>query len=194
MEFVDSYVAKKEVLNERVLAAAARLVLVHLYALAASDCYTPNHNHGVMQDRTLMRVAHRLRHLPDAEALWEHAAERFQSAQLATSVSPDGVYAENSPNYHILFIGLLVQFIESHLDAGRAVVGTAQAQMPDEPAQPHLLVQHPARVRPLGEGGPDLRRVVVPEPDVDARGGQLVAREQEGPRLGELHPMPGHDP
>lgn len=110
-----------EALSLPVMAAVAKLLLTHLYALAAEPCYTPRHNHGVMQDMAVMKLAQRFSHLPDAEALWDHAARRFMELQLADAVSSDGVHREHSPHYHVLFSSWLPRISNLYKASGRSI-------------------------------------------------------------------------
>jgi hypothetical protein len=118
---LDRYIADRPVLNRRVLDAGAQLVLTHLYGLAADVCYTPRHNHGMMQDLAILSWAPRFPALRDAESFWEHAQERMLVDQVRKSVTADGVHTENTGVYHLFFITLLNGAIRVHLDAGLEV-------------------------------------------------------------------------
>lgn len=115
--FIDAYIRHHDRIDEGVLTAAATVLLSHLYALAVDACYAPGHNHGLMQDRTLMIRALRLPALSDSTGLVELAERRMIDQQIAYSVTPDFIHAENSPTYQLLFVRLLTTVIEEAYDA-----------------------------------------------------------------------------
>jgi hypothetical protein len=99
------------VLDRRAVHAAASIILSHLYAQATDACYIPRHNHGVMQDLSILRHVRRFPALRDAGLLWKIAIDRLDQ-QVADSVTADGIHIENSPGYQVLYTGLLTDAID----------------------------------------------------------------------------------
>lgn len=68
--------------------------------------HTRNHNHGLFQDFALLVTA---THLDGAGAIggWRQLAVARLDGELAFLFSPDGVYLENSPGYHLAVTRLL---------------------------------------------------------------------------------------
>ncbi|HJL19080.1 MAG TPA: heparinase II/III family protein, partial [Sandaracinaceae bacterium LLY-WYZ-13_1] len=106
--FLRRYAQTHETVNRRVVVAAARIVLSHLYTLARDPCYDHGHNHGFMQDGALLRHALAIGDgLTDTDALVRLAEDRLVNEQLAVSIGPDGVHRENSPHYHLTYAELI---------------------------------------------------------------------------------------
>ncbi len=133
---VEAYIAGKPVLNRRFLHAAAQLILTHLYGMAAGGCYAPQHNHSVMVDLALLDKVRRFPALRDGDRFLDIAERRLLDEQVARSVTDDGIHVENSPGYHLYFIELLQQAIETYLGAGAAI-------------PPALIAAHDAMIEPL---------------------------------------------
>lgn len=110
--FTLSYARHATEPSREVLRACARILLSHMYALALAPLYLPRHNHGLMQDRSLLMHAKLLPALLDAPAFIDLAERRLQREQLERSTTADHVHVENSPHYHLLFVRLLAQLVE----------------------------------------------------------------------------------
>lgn len=112
------YVEAHDALDRRIVDAVAQLMLIHVYAIASDACYSPGHNHGLMQDLALLRHLPDLRGLREYESLYEMAATRFE-AQVRFAVTDEGVHVENSPHYHLVFAQLLTGAIDAFREAGK---------------------------------------------------------------------------
>ena len=118
--FLRAYIDNRERVDRRVLRAALRILLSHLYGLALELCYVPRHNHGLMQDRTLLIQASRLPALVDSQALVALAEERLLSEQVAKSVTSDFIHIENSPTYQLLLVNVLTLILnEAYFECDR---------------------------------------------------------------------------
>lgn len=115
------YMEVSETLNRRVLLAAVTIVLSHLYALAVESLYAAGHNHGLMQDRTLLVGALRLPALLDSGPLSELAEQRLLEHQVRRSVTTDFIHTENSPSYQWMYVRMLTAILaDAYTAHGRA--------------------------------------------------------------------------
>ncbi|VXB55788.1 Heparinase II/III family protein [Exiguobacterium sp. 8H] len=95
--------------------AFTELMLKTLYEhgeiLASSDFYKPKHNHGIFQDIALTAIAQTFPEFDRSKA-WQSTASTRLQAQIAHSISPEGVHLEHSPRYHVYVYHTLSRFIE----------------------------------------------------------------------------------
>jgi len=117
-QLTERYIADHAVLNRRYLVAAAQLIVTHLYVLAAGCCYAQGHNHGVLHDLAILTWVKRYPALRDGPRMLELATRRLLEQQVRPSVTSDGVHVENSPCYHVFYVGLLNRAIRIAMDAG----------------------------------------------------------------------------
>jgi hypothetical protein len=117
---LDRYIASTAEPSLPALWAGTQLVATHLYALASSACYQYEHNHGVIQDRAMMRTLLQYSSVPDYDQLWELCARRFRD-QFDFAVTQEAVHVENSPAYHLLFTEITLEVIGLMLEAGLPV-------------------------------------------------------------------------
>lgn len=118
--FLMKYIEVTETPNRRVLHGAVTIVLSHLYGLAVDSLYGAGHNHGLMQDRTLLIGAQRLPALLDAERLSELAERRLLEHQVRKSVTGDFIHTENSPGYQWMYVRVLTGLLsEAYAEHGR---------------------------------------------------------------------------
>jgi hypothetical protein len=118
--FTERYLRDRDSPNRRVVHAAAKIILTHVYALGIPRCYKPNHNHGVMQDLALLVNVPRYPALRDGPRLLEIAEQRLV-AQVERAVTGDGIHIENSPSYQVLFARLVTDAISAMQSVGRPV-------------------------------------------------------------------------
>jgi hypothetical protein len=116
-DFFDDYVADHQEIDRRLVRAAGRIILTHLYAMSTELCYTRPGNHGMMQDISILQNVGRYPHLADADALRANA-ERRTLEHAARSISADGVHVEHSPDYQALYLGLILNAIDAIQAAG----------------------------------------------------------------------------
>lgn len=109
--FVTRYSASGDVVSRPAIEAAAWIVLTHVYALADRRTYSERHNHGVMQDRALLRALRELPGLADRTTLISLAEHRLRTLQVERCVTRDWGHTENSPHYHLFFVRLLSEII-----------------------------------------------------------------------------------
>ncbi len=114
------YIETRPVLNRRFLHAAARLIVTHMYALAARCRYAAGHNHGVMHDLAILTWVGRFPALRDGARIHDLARRRLLEEQVRPSVTSDGSHVENSPCYHLVYLELLNRAIREARDAGEA--------------------------------------------------------------------------
>ena len=112
MGFIDHYAADRDRISRSIAHAAAQIVLTHVYALSSDGCYAGHSNHGMLQDMALLNHLPGLPALVDVDALLEHTDERVR-AHVAASVASDGIHVENSPEYHVFYLHLLVAAIDA---------------------------------------------------------------------------------
>lgn len=137
--FVDRYLEAPGPHSLDVLWAATRVVVTHLYALATEGCYRPAHNHGVMEDRAILRVVNRSPIFVDEPALRDLVRTRLL-AQVEGAVSSEGLHLENSPLYHWFFLKLiddLILLMDQGGDAAPASLVEVRERMAAEMV--HLL-------------------------------------------------------
>lgn len=115
--FIDAYIARSAELDIKVLHGAAQIIISHVHVLLARPCYTPNHNHGVIQDRALLRILARYPSWPVVDDWWRVVESRLADQLFA--VTDDGVHIENSPAYHAYFAGLLTDVLDVYVTAAR---------------------------------------------------------------------------
>ncbi|MBT8494230.1 MAG: heparinase II/III-family protein, partial [Deltaproteobacteria bacterium] len=108
---IERYIVTSERPSLPALWAASKVIATHLYALATDTCYTRGHNHGVMQDRAILRTVLRSPTIANADGLWSLAANRF-GEQAIHAVTSEGVHVENSTGYHAFFMGLSLEMVE----------------------------------------------------------------------------------
>lgn len=78
------------------------LLSAHCVHLADDSHYTPNHNHGIIQDGALLHVAY---FVHDSRAKnWIELAKRRLSGQKAYAFNKELVHVENSPGYNIAIV------------------------------------------------------------------------------------------
>lgn len=135
----ERYIADSPVLDRPVLAAAAQLILTHLYALASERSYVTAHNHSMMHDLGVLAWVRRYPALRDGRRMWEETGNRMIRRQVKRSVTEDGLHIENSGCYHLLYVELLNRAIGIHRDAG-VQVPTELVRARDSMIEP--LVQH----------------------------------------------------
>lgn len=99
---ISAYIDEENPVSREVLWAAVKVITTHLYALATQKCYTKFHNHGVMQDRAVLLTLLKFPTFVDSNKLWTLVGDRL-SEQVRAAVTSEGVHAENSPGYHLLF-------------------------------------------------------------------------------------------
>jgi hypothetical protein len=115
--FVQEYTRNAEELDRSVLQAAATLILVHVYGLASSPCYTKKHNHGLMQDLALLENIHHYPELREGERLRKLAMARAIE-QISVSVKPDGIQIENSPHYQAHYANMALRVVAASQAGG----------------------------------------------------------------------------
>jgi len=137
---VSAYIAAGEPVAREVLWAGARLITTHLYALATGQCYKAFHNHGVMQDRAILRTILKYPAFVDSDKLWTLVSERL-SEQIQASVTSEGVHVENSPGYHFFFANLVQELVDLFRTGGQAVPDTFAGVRPQMSAAMVYLLQ-----------------------------------------------------
>jgi hypothetical protein len=123
--FIERYAAERRVLNRRVVRAAARVVASHLYAISTPACYVAHNNHGLMETSAVLRASPRVPKLRDGAEVRALARER-SIENITRSVTSDGVLVENSPDYQVLYLRLL-------LDVLQAFAASAASESPAPP-------------------------------------------------------------
>lgn len=118
--FFTAYTASSDRLNRRVVVAATRIILSHLFALSTTDCYTAKDNHGMMQNIAVLRNAHLVAHLRGGAQLWSDVLARTR-AHVARSVTADGIHVEHSPDYQVVYLGLVLDTIDAIRAAAQEV-------------------------------------------------------------------------
>lgn len=91
-------------------------VLGHLDLLKNEDFYTPEHNHGLDQDISLIATSGVLPELSGAADRLALASRRVE-AQIRATIWPSGVHKEHSPAYHLYVMEMLAgveRFAEAH--------------------------------------------------------------------------------
>ncbi len=91
-------------------------VLGHLDLLMSEDFYTPEHNHGLDQDISLIATSGVLPELAGSADRLALASRRLD-AQIRATIWPSGVHREHSPAYHLYVMEMLSgveRFAEAH--------------------------------------------------------------------------------
>lgn len=119
--FLEEYLARHPDPNFEVARMAVRIVMSHVLGMAASDCYTARHNHGLFQDTALLAVA-RTFELPSEAALVALAEQRIEEDQILQSVSEGGIQVENSTSYALGYSVWVSSFVtKTWLAFGRPI-------------------------------------------------------------------------
>ncbi|WP_214703304.1 MULTISPECIES: heparinase II/III family protein [unclassified Exiguobacterium] len=130
--------------------AFTELILKTLYEhgeiLASADFYKKEHNHGIFQDMALTAIAQTFPEF-DKSKTWQSVASSRLQAQLAFSISPDGVHLEHSPYYHIYVYHTLSRFIE-WADANAFVLPSRSGYIEKMPDQLTYMLK-PNRTLPI---------------------------------------------
>lgn len=106
MYFYQSW-KKSELYSEATGETIFRSMLGHANLLSKEEFYTPNHNHGIDQDRALLAFSLQYDNLKYSSG-WQSLALERVSKQFRFSVSQSGVHLEHSPSYH--FTGIRQHF------------------------------------------------------------------------------------
>lgn len=117
-KLVDAYIANEPVLDRRFLAAAAQLILSHLYGIAKDECYVVQHNHSMWADTAALHYLKRHPAIVDGERLWRHIDRRLIEEQVRRGVTEDGIEVENSPAYQLFFMHLVQDAIAAYRAGG----------------------------------------------------------------------------
>ena len=86
-----------------------RLLLIHSILILDDRFYAPNHNHGFMQDVSLIKVCSKFSSLNFFAQAKIKAENRLLEMQISKSLTKDGAHKENSPGYHLHFLKLLTR-------------------------------------------------------------------------------------
>ncbi len=98
--FLDAYLNDHTAPNRKVVDGALSILLSHTFAFASSACYVRGHNHGLFEDRTLLKLAREL-DLPSKDVMSRLAEKRALEEQILLSINKDGIQVENSTSYAI---------------------------------------------------------------------------------------------
>lgn len=96
---------KADILDEKSTAFFKQLVHRHIIFLSDEKNYTPNHNHGIFQDQSLMYCAYFLND-NQTDKYIKIASDRLKS-QIEFAFNEEKVHVENSAAYHIALLYML---------------------------------------------------------------------------------------
>ena len=95
------------------------LLCAHCVHLADDSHYTPNHNHGIIQDGALLHVAYFVH--DDRSMDWIEHAKRRLSGQKTYAFNKELVHVENSPGYNVAVVKIFDEisgFLSAMDDSG----------------------------------------------------------------------------